>query len=238
VKKEMWNQAKSFLCFESPLKFDLIDQVFSSTHDLCRRQFPTWSFSGTKRKVIYAFWSEKVLAHFAIILFLGILATTPVICRWNVVVQAYSVAGLFCFLILTLKIYWPAYFSDFLPKLDTIILERQKIELAEIEIKKCKRTQFSIPTLTIIYYVFAKTCRIPVLPANDSSAEILNTLFGSDKDKIKQNLSRLCQLSKLSPKERAEMEKGVEKARTFFDSINHSSAREILEQLDLKLHTA
>ena len=106
---------------------------------------------------------------------------------------------------------------------------------AELDLKKCKRSQFSIPALTIIYYVFSKTSGVPLLPANDQSAVLLNQLFGADRDKLKQNLSRLYQISRLSPKERAEMQKGIDKAHEFFDSLNSSKASEILNQMELKL---
>ncbi|MDQ2720629.1 MAG: hypothetical protein M3Z26_12835 [Bacteroidota bacterium] len=131
--------------------------------------------------------------------------------------------------------YWPAYYADFLPKLDTIIAEyEKKMEIAG-EIKKCKRTQYSIPTLTIIFYVFSKAANIPFPACNDRSAELLNNLYGSDKDKIKQNLSRLYKLSRLSLREKAEMEKGIASAKAFFEELGYPQAQKILEQLELKL---
>jgi hypothetical protein len=45
-----------------------------------------------------------------------------------------------------------------------------------VDIKKCKRTQFSIPTLTIIFYVFSKIGNIPLPASNDRSAELSNNL--------------------------------------------------------------
>ena len=80
-----------------------------------------------------------------------------------------------------------------------------------------------------------KICGISLLPANDASAELLNQLYGVDKDKIKQNLSRLYRLSRLSAKEKAEMHKGIDRARDFFAKLNYMSAPPILDQLELKL---
>ncbi len=49
-------------------------------------------------------------------------------------------------MILTAFNYWPVYYADFLPKLDTIIAQREKgNEIAGV-IKKCNRTQYSIPS--------------------------------------------------------------------------------------------
>lgn len=145
-------------------------------------------------------------------------------------------AGGISLFILTLFHYWPAYYSDFLPKLDTIIAEQEKLIVVQEEVKKCKRTQFPIPALTIIFYVFSKTGNISLLPSNDRSAELLNNLYGADKDKLKQNLSRLYKLSQLSPKERAEIQKGIAIARTFFESLDCKPAQAILDQLEIRLN--
>jgi hypothetical protein len=231
----MWARLKSFIFFESPLQTSLINRFFTETHDRYQSQYPHWSFEATRKKVIYKFWSGQVVQHFLAIFLLAALLTTPFIYSRHLLLLSFSIAGLLSFAVIVSKIYWPVYFSDFLPILDTIIAEKQKVQNADWEQKKCKRTQFSIPTLTIIYYVFSKTSNIPLLGANDQSAELLNQLFGADKDKLKQNLSRLYQISRLSPKERAEMEKGIDKARAFFDSLNSPHASQILNQLELKL---
>ena len=145
-------------------------------------------------------------------------------------------AGMLTLLVLIVSVYWPMYYADFLPKLETIIAEQEKLLQAQEEIKKCKRTQLSIPALTIIYCVFSKIGGIPPLPINDKSAELLNSLFGADKDKLKQNLSRLDKLSQLSVKERAEIQKGIEAARAFFETLDALAAQKVLDQLELKLH--
>ena len=119
--------------------------------------------------------------------------------------------------------------------MDTIRAEDQKLKEAEQEIKKCKRTQFSIPSLVVIYYVFVQAGNMKLLSINDRSAELLNNLYGTDKDKLKQNLSRLYKPSELSPKERAEFQKGIENARILFQALNSQAASQILNHLELKL---
>ena len=234
----MWSGVKSFIFFESPLQTASIDLFFTETHERYQTHYSHWSFEATRKKVIYRFWSGQVAHHFLAIFLLAVLLTTPFIYSRHLLLTSFSIAGLLSFMVILSRIYWPVYFSDFLPILDTIIAEKQTIQDADLELKKCKRSQFSIPTLTIIYYVFAKTSNIPVLSPSDRSAELLNQLFGADKDKLKQNLSRLYQISKLSPKEKAEMEKGIDRAREFFDALSSPQASTILNQLELKLHTA
>jgi hypothetical protein len=231
----MWPQVKSFIFFESPLQSGSINQFFTKTHDRFKSHYPYWNFEATRKKVIYRFWSGQVAYHFLAIFLLAVLMTAPFIYTRHLLLLSFSVAGFLSFLVILSRIYWPVYFSDFLPILDTIIAEKQKVQDAELELTKCKRSQFSITALTIIYYVFSKTSSIPLLTPNDQSATLLNQLFGADRDKLKQNLSRLYQISRLTPKEKAEMVKGINKAREFFDSLNSPQASQILDQLDLKL---
>jgi hypothetical protein len=110
----------------------------------------------TRKKVIAEFWFRKVLIHFSVILTIGILVDMPFGENWHPLLPPIFFVGIIAFISITAFNYWPLYYSDFLPQLDTIIAEKQKLKEAEDEIKKCKRTQFSIPSLVIIYYVFVE----------------------------------------------------------------------------------
>ena len=232
--KELMSRVKSFIIFDSPLRTDHIRELFTVTHTNFQREFPNWSLNATRKKVIAEFWFRQVLFHFAIILAIAVIAVLPFEGRrsWGVSI---FMAGSVSFMILAIINYWPAFYSDFLPKLDTIQSEQEKLNEAANEIKKCKRTQYSIPTLTIIFNVISKACSIPVLASNDRSAELLNHLFGADKDKLKENLSRLYKISHLSPKEKAEFQKGIINARGFFDGLGCVASGQILDQLEMKL---
>jgi hypothetical protein len=236
VKKELWNRAKAFVFFESPVQMNLINGFFDVTHDHFQKEYPHWSYSATRKKVIFQFWSRQVSFHFGILLALGVSAVNIFGAASHIFILSLLFAAILSFLIIAVQIYWPAYFSDFLPKLDTIVAEKEKLKATELEMSKCKRSQFSTPTLTIIYYVNCKMTGIPHLPANDSSAELLNQLYGVDKDKIKQNLTRLCKISRLSVKEKAEMRKGIEYAREFFNKMESPKAQTFLDQLEFKLN--
>jgi hypothetical protein len=232
--KEMMCRVKSFVIFDSPFRMDNIRELFKRTHKSYSQEFPSWSFNSTRKKIISEFWFRQVLLHFATILSIATLVIVP-FNSLHLLTQSIFLAGITSFFILTLTNYGPTYYSDFLPKLETILEEQERLYEEEAALKKCKRTQFSIPTLTIIFFVLSKTSSFPMLPCNDRSAELLNNFFGADKDKLKQNLSRLYKPSCLSPKERAEIQKGITTAKTFFESLNHVQAAEILDQLDLKI---
>lgn len=235
VMKEVIRLFGSFISFEIPLQFELLNSRFLHAHNIYQKEFASWNFAGTRKRLIVDFWF-KVLLHFSAIFVLALAATLPFIENSNLVLLPAVIASIFSFSIFTFFNYWPLYYTEFLPRLDSVIDENEKIILIESDIKKCKRTQFSIPTLTVIFYVFTKTSNMPLPPCNDRSAEILNNLFGADKDKIKQNLSRLYKLATLSPKERAEMQKGIDASRSFFEALQYSNANSILDQLEIKLH--
>ena len=226
---------RSFILFDLPLQVEVISNQFATTHDSYQKQFTYWSFTAIRKKLISNYWLRLVLHHYFIILGLAAMIILPLTPNWNVFLLSVFLGGTVSLFTLILFHYGPAYYSDFLPKLDMIIAEQESLRLAQEEVKKCKRSQFSIPTLTIIFYVFSKTSKAPLLPSNDRSAELLNGLYGADKDKLKQNLSRLYKVSKLSPKERAEMLKGIETSRSFFNALSLPQAVVILGQLELKI---
>jgi len=233
--KRILQQIESFITFDFPLDTEQISQFFIDTHCRYRTGNAFWSLSGTRRKVIAAFWFRDVLMHFSCIIGLaalcGSLVSTPDYMYWLVV----FFTGLFAFGVMFVLHYWPSFYSDFLPKLDSIVARHEQETMSEKKLEKCRRTQFSIPTLTIILYVFSKNCRFPFPACTDQSAELLNSLYGSDKDKIKENLRRMYKLFTLSVRERAEVQKGINQARAFFEALEHSAANDILDELELKV---
>lgn len=233
--KDFVKMIRSFILFDLPLQVSIISNQFAATHEIYQKQFAHWSFSATRKKLIADFWLRLVLYHYFVILGIAAILILPFIPDWSVFMLSIFFGGILSLFTLILFHYGPAYYSDFLPKLDTVIAEQETLRLVREETKKCKRSQLSIPTLTIIFYVFSKASNTPLLPSNDRSAELLNHLYGADKDKLKQNLSRLYKISKLSPKERAEMQKGIDASRSFFEGISLKIAPLILNQLEVKI---
>jgi hypothetical protein len=228
-------RVKSFIMFDFPVQIEFISGQFANTHNNFQRQFPYWSLAATRKKVIADFWFRQVLFHYCFIITTGTLVALLLGNSWHTILLPLLACATITFIVTTAFNYWPVYYADFLPKLDTIIARYEKEMEVAGEIKKCKRTQYSIPTLTIIFHVFSKSLDVPSLACNDRSAELLNNLYGADKDKLKQNLSRLYKLSGLSIREKAEMEKGIASASAFFEELGYSPAQQILEQLELKL---
>ena len=211
---------KDFVCrmqslFDAPFKNWKVRESFLIVHRSQQQQFPQWPLAATRQKNIAGFWCNDVFSHFGMVLFMGCLLVLPFGKQWQSALPAMLLAGFVSLSTVMIFNYIRHFYARFLPVLDTLMVEQEKNAATEINSRKCKRTQFSIATLTIIFYVFAKTSKLPLPAANDKSAELLNNLCGADKDKLKQNLSRLYKIASLSPKERAEMLKGIQQFPAF-----------------------
>jgi len=226
----------SFITRQHALDINTIRSLFITEHDKNLQLQPAWNPQATRRMVIADYWFREALMHFGMIMGVAVVFTLPLYNSWLTLLASILLASLPALFSLTAFIYFPSFFYGFLPKLEVILGEQEKLALQAEETKKCKRTQFQAPTLIIIYYVHSKISSTPLLPANDQSAGLLNKLYGSDKDKLKQNLSRLYRLSSLSARERVEMLKGINSARGFFESLNYPPAQKILNVLELKIN--
>jgi hypothetical protein len=226
----------SFITREHTLDINNIRTLFSAEHEKYLELYPVWNPKATRRLVIANYWFREVLLHFGLILGMALIVTIHHYNSWLTLFAAILIGGLPALLSLTAFIYAPSFLYNFLPKLEVVSAEQEKLAAQSQEASKCKRTQFLAPTLIVIYYVISKISNTPLPPANDQSAGLLNKLYGSDKDKLKQNLSRLYRLSSLSAKERAEMKKGIENARSFFKETGHTTSSKFLDELEFKLN--
>jgi hypothetical protein len=233
--KDLVNRVKSFITFDFPLQPAHISARFNNIHSRYQAQFPHWSLEATRQKLISAYWYSGVLLHYATVVTLATVLASPFIADWRFFPGAAIVALTFSFLIMLFFTYRYFYLSHFLPGLEMIVNERQTALKQEEELKKCRRTQYSIPTLAVISCVERSMAGLPSLAPNDQSAVLLNTLYGVDKDKLKQNLSRIYQPAKLSAKERAEMFKALEQARAYFEAAGYIQASKALDLLERKL---
>lgn len=236
LMKKILKSVKQLILFEFLFEYNYIRSQFSTSHGNYQKHFPHWSPAATRKKIIANYWFNQVQFHLAV-LGIAVIAALP-FANWHWPLQSVFFAGLVSFIILGAVTYWPTFYWDFLPKLDTVMAEQERQTGLIVEISKCKRTQYLAPSLVVIYYVWSKAAKIPLLPANDQSGELLNNLYGVSNDKLKDNLSRLCKISSLSPKERAEIQKGINTARIFFEAHDFPPAQIILDQLEQKLRRA
>jgi hypothetical protein len=225
----------SFLTKDHTLDINTIRSLFITEHEKYLQHTPAWNLKSTRRLIIANYRFREVLMHFGIIMAVAVIFTLPNYNSWFTLPASILLAIIPALFSLTAFVYFPSFFWNFLPNLEVVTGEQEKLAIQAEETTKCRRTQFQAPTLIIIYYVNSKIANIPLLPANDRSAETLNKLYGVDKDKLKQNLSRLYKLSCLSAKERAEFLKGIENARDYYKNLDITKPAKILDELELKL---
>jgi hypothetical protein len=226
----------SFMTRDHTLDINNIRSLFIAEHEKCLHLYPAWNLRATRKMLVASYWFRETLIHFGVILGIALIFTIHHYDSWLALFAAILIGGIPALFSLTAFIYFPSFFYNFLPKLELVTAEQEKLAAQVQEPTKCKRSQFQAPTLIVIYYVYCKISGTPLLPANDASAEILNKLYGSDKDKLKQNLSRLYRIPGLSPKERAEMLKAVENTRNFFRDSRNVDIPKILDEFELKLN--
>ncbi|MBS1669049.1 MAG: hypothetical protein JST58_16860, partial [Bacteroidetes bacterium] len=138
-----------FITFNSPLSDDSIHEQFVNAHKCCSTKFPHWSLAATRKKIIAYFWCRQVPRHFVALIGTAMLFSFPFSNDRPLYFFCLMVASMLSFVILFFIIYLPSYYSIFLPVLDNIINEQEKTLATEEETKKCRRTQFSGPTLIV-----------------------------------------------------------------------------------------
>lgn len=205
------------------------------THKQYLLRHPDWDVSGTRQKLIADYWYGYVVYHFLFIIGLALSVTLSFTSYFTLLYL--SILCLACgisFGIIYFCIYLPSFSSEFLPQLETLVAnyKRKHVEAPQT---KSSKTQAKIPTLTIIHFILMEMAGIARIACDDESAKALNVLTGLDTGSIKDNLRRIYQPSKLTPREQAEISKGIIAARSYFAKLNHPPAFKILDRLERKL---
>lgn len=65
--KDLMRRVNSFITFDFPVNADYIRAKFTSTHSIYQKDIVDWSTNATKQKVMAAYWTKDVLAHFAVL---------------------------------------------------------------------------------------------------------------------------------------------------------------------------
>lgn len=272
--KENLMQAKSFITFDLPLDNRYISAQFTSTHGQNLINHPYWSLKATRKKIIFRYWFEFVSMHFSILYGVAVIITLLFNSEDNrYFLPAIVMAGGISFFVLLLTQYWPIFYSDLLPKLDTLVnefenrqkanlqqrllkelqnqftneyehlaqqreelaKERERLELLQKELLKCRKAQFQTLTLVLIIYVLDQSAGMNSLQCNDRTAALLTKLLGKDQGGIKDNLQLILgKKQELSVRYRTEIQNRFNEAFTFFDEIQFEEGRRLLQSLETK----
>lgn len=233
--KKFLQRLISFLSFDLQSSLAYNQLLMLDIHKEQTNYIPIWSIEGTRRKVIAYYWYCNIPRHFLLIFSIALIMILPFNLYFNLLfLSTLCLVGFISFTVLYFFIYLPFFSTIFLPQLETLVAKFKTEHLVVPQTQSAK-TQARIPALTIIHSVLMEMAGIRRIACDDKSAKALNTLTGLDTGSIKDNLRRIYQPSKLTPKERAEISKGIIAARSYFTKLNHPPAFEILDRMEKKL---
>ncbi len=228
----------SFATFDLPLNVGYNRLLLCTTQKEQIAAIPSWNIEGTRRKLIAHYWYRHVLYHFLSLFGIALLIILPFSPYFNLLyLSVLCMMGLVSFGIVYFCIYLPFFSSAFLPQLETLIANHRR-EQVEIPQTKSAKTQSKIPALTVTLYTLFKTAGVERIASDALSAQMINRLTGVDTDSIKENLRRIIHPKNLTPKERAEIVKGIAVAKVYFEKLGHLPAIKLLDALEMKLRGA
>jgi hypothetical protein len=134
MMRKILKQMQSFIMFDIPVSTQHIGSLFSLTHYHHLTSISNWSFGATRKKIIAKYWFQYVLVHFCILVGSAAILSLPFI---NVLDKYYLpiffLVAAISFLVLFAANYWPSYYSDFLPKLDSLVDEYEKRQADKLQ---------------------------------------------------------------------------------------------------------
>jgi hypothetical protein len=174
-----------------------------------------------------------VLSHFTVIFGIPALLFLLIATNQQAALSVIFVVGIVTYTAMLLFHYKPNFYSNFLPKLETIkdIYERKQLE----QLEKCKRAQLPNMALVLVYYVFDKVSGNNSLCCNEHYAALLMKLYGVDQGSLKKNVELIFGSKKhLSERKLTEISNRFEEARSFLEAVEFTQGVSILNELEQK----
>lgn len=225
----------SFATFDLPLSVGYNQLLLRTIHKEQVSVNRSWNIEGTRRRLIAHYWYRHVLYHFLSLFGIALLFILPFSPYFNLLyLSVLCMMGAISFWITYFCIYLPFFSSAFLPQLETLIANHKRAQV-DVPQTKSAKTQSKIPALTVILYALFKTAGVERIASDAFSAQMINRLTGVDTDSIKGNLRRIIHPKSLTPKERAEIVKGIAVAKVYFEKLGHPPAIKLLDGLEMKL---
>jgi len=133
----------SFITREHTLDINIIRRLFTTEHEKYLQIYPAWNFRATRRILIASYWFREALLHFGVILSIALIFTIHQYNSWLTLFGSILLASIPAIFSLTVFIYLPSFFWNFLPKLEMVTGEQEKLAVQVQEPTKCKRTPVS-----------------------------------------------------------------------------------------------
>ncbi|MGX5820664.1 hypothetical protein ACWKWU_20890 [Chitinophaga lutea] len=232
-----FRRLKSFILFEQPFIYEYLAIHLRRTHEQHKERFDSWPIAATRRKLINDFWFW-VLYHYAALVavcgmvFLGVLATFNLSYLLLVLV-----VGILLYLPLYVLLYRPAFTSDFLPKLETVIAEFEGNQ--RIWAEKCKQEQLSTRGLVLLYYILDKCAEINYLTPSDKSASLLLKIFGVSQKGLKNELDLLFKKekrTKIEKRKQTEIAKSFEEVYAILEEMQFPRGVQMLKEMEIRFN--
>lgn len=236
--KKTVQRLASFATFDLPLKVGYNQLLLRSIQKQEAQSIHNWNIEGTRRKLIAYYWYRHVLYHFLGLFFFALMIVFPLNPQVNLLyISILCIYGCIGFIGVYFCVYLPFFSSAFLPQLETLIANHKRARV-DVPQTKSVKTQSKIPALTVTLYALFKTAGAERIASDAFSAQMINRLTGVDTDSIKENLRRIIHPKTLTPKERAEIVKGIAVAKVYFEKLGHPPAIKLLDGLEMKLKGA
>ena len=232
--KDLISKVKSFITFDFPLASDCIRERFTSIHNAEQNNIAAWSTNSTRQKVIAAYWSKDVLAHFGFVFGLPALLMflTPAYFNFTFL-PAVFVAGLVTFPVMFLFHYLPGFHNKFLPHVETVkeTFERSQRE----QVEKCRQAQLSNFSLALFFLVISKINSLKPLQCNDQSSAVLKKLYGVDAGGLKKHLELILipmKRKSLTERKITELRNRFEETFKFMEELHFEAGIEELKKVE------
>jgi hypothetical protein len=213
-------------------------KTFQDQHENFQNQFPFWSLSATRRRLITTFWLKNVFFDNFLILILAGSVITWISHIHQPVQQLFMAAPLaffLAFLSLFIFMYYPAFHIEFLPQLDNC-MENYKGKQLEV-IQECKKEQHSVITIMLIQHVGHLLAGLDPIINNTANAQLLARQNGISIKSVGSALNLIMRgdWDRKSIRKRTEILDDFESAKEHFKQLSAAKAIIILDQLQQKI---
>ncbi len=232
-----FNRMKSFILFEQPFNFVYLTLHFRRTHEKHQEHFESWPIAATRRKVINDFWFWALFHYAALVTICGVIFMAVLVSFSFSYLLTVLVVGILLYLPLYVLLYRPAFTSDFLPKLETVIAEFEGNQRAWAE--KCKQEQLSTRGLVLLYYILDKCAEINYLTPSDKSASLLLKIFGVSQKGLKNELDLLFKKekrAKIEQRKQTEIAKSFEEVYALLEEMQFPKGVQMLKELEIRFN--
>lgn len=232
-----YRQLKSFILFEQPFNFEYLTLHFRRSHEMHQEHFDSRPLAATRRKLINDFWFWALCHYGALVAICGIVFLL-VLASFNLAyLLTVIVVGILLYLPLYVLLYRPAFTSDFIPKLETVIAEFEGNQ--RIWAEKCKQEQLSTRGLVLLYYILDKCAEINSLAPSDKSANLLLKIFGVSQKGLKNELDLLFKKekrAKIEQRKQTEIAKSFEEVYAILEEMQFPRGVQLLKELEIRFN--